>query len=57
MAGIAPISHGKKGSESSARDTGEKEGKSMSKHKDDGYDSEPLGDVHVIDDFLSRPED
>ena len=29
----------------------------MSKHKDNGYTDEPLGDVRVIDDFLPRPED
>jgi hypothetical protein len=29
----------------------------MSKRKDNGYTDEPFGDVHVIDDFLPRPED
>jgi hypothetical protein len=29
----------------------------MSKHKDNGYTDEPLGDVRGIDDFLPRPED
>ena len=38
-------------------DTGEKEGNSMSKRKDNGYTDEPLGDVHVIDDFLPKPEE
>jgi hypothetical protein len=29
----------------------------MSKHKDNGYADESLGDIRVIDDFLPRPED
>jgi predicted DNA binding CopG/RHH family protein len=29
----------------------------MSKRKDNRYTDEPLGDVHVIDDFLPRLED
>ena len=29
----------------------------MSKHKDNGYTDEPLGNVRVIDDFVPRPED
>ena len=29
----------------------------MSKHKDNGYTDEPLGDVRVVDDFLPGPED
>ena len=29
----------------------------MKKNEDEMYDDEPLGDVHVIDDFLPPPED
>jgi predicted DNA binding CopG/RHH family protein len=29
----------------------------VSKHKDNGYTDEPLGDVRVTDDFLPGPED
>ena len=36
------------------RDIGGKEEMSMKKHKDNGYTDEPLGDVRVVDDFLSR---
>ncbi len=29
----------------------------MSKHKDNGYTDEPLGEVRLIDDFLPGPEE
>jgi len=29
----------------------------MSKHKDNEYTDEPLGEVRVVDDFLPKPEE